>query len=177
LYEVSRICRMPLHTASRASIGKCMSSLQFYNATKKDVLIPWKPTLAEHPKTMYELLIADRGGMIYEPEIGVHEQVAEFDFVSLYPNIMYSNNISAETVLCICCRRNQSQHSRSDTANKIAVPELDYHICEKRKGIVPISLEILLKKRSLYKQLLASTTVDSNRLSQIYDARRTALKW
>ena len=65
-----------------------MSSLQFYNATKKDVLIPWKPTLAEHPKTMYELLIADRGGMIYEPEIGVHEQVAEFDFVSLYPNIM-----------------------------------------------------------------------------------------
>jgi DNA polymerase elongation subunit (family B) len=35
-----------------------------------------------------ELLAADRGGLIFEPEIGVHENVAEFDFVSLYPNIM-----------------------------------------------------------------------------------------
>jgi len=95
LYEVARVCRMPLHTASRASIGKCMSSLQFYNATKNDILIPWKPTLAEHPKTLGELLIADRGGMIFDPEVGIHEQVAEFDYVSLYPNIMYRNNVSA----------------------------------------------------------------------------------
>ena len=85
LYELARICRMPFHTASRASIGKCMSSLQFYHADKKNVLIPWKPTLAEHVKSLDELLIADRGGMILEPWIGVHENVAELDFVSLYP--------------------------------------------------------------------------------------------
>ena len=35
LYEIARICRMPLHTASRASIGKCLSSLQFYYATQE----------------------------------------------------------------------------------------------------------------------------------------------
>jgi DNA polymerase, archaea type len=28
LYEIARICRMPLHTAARASMGKCLSSLQ-----------------------------------------------------------------------------------------------------------------------------------------------------
>jgi DNA polymerase elongation subunit (family B) len=115
LYEVARVYRMPLHTASRASIGKCMSSLQFYNATRNDILIPWKPTLAERPKTLGELLIGDKGGMIFDPEVGVHEQVAEYDFVSLYPNIMYRKNISVVMILCECC---------SQSRTKLKVPEL-----------------------------------------------------
>jgi len=165
LYELARICRLPLHAASRASIGKCMSSLQFYNAMIKDILIPWKPTLAEHPKSLGDLLIADRGGLIFEPIVGVHEKVAELDFVSLYPNIMFKENISAETVICNCC-----SHS------KLRVPELlNYHICEKRRGIVPISLEILLKKRAIYKNKKNATT-DPN-LKKIFGARQTALKW
>lgn len=165
LYELARICRLPLHTASRASIGKCMSSLQFYNATRNDILIPWKPTLTEHPKSLGDLLTADRGGLIFEPIIGVHENVAELDFVSLYPTIMFKKNISAETVICNCCSR-----------SKLHVPELlNYHICEKRRGIVPISLEILLKKRAIYKDKKNSTT--DPKLKKIYDARQTALKW
>ena len=74
-YEVSRVCRLPLHTASRASIGKALSSLQFYHATKEGMLIPWKPVLAESFKSRAELLVADRGGFIFEPELGVHEGV------------------------------------------------------------------------------------------------------
>jgi len=165
LYELARICRLPLHTASRASIGKCMSSLQFYNAMRNDILIPWKPTLTEHPKSLGDLLTADRGGLIFEPIIGVHENVAELDFVSLYPTIMFKKNISAETVICNCC-----SHS------ELRVPQLlNYHICEKRRGIVPISLEILLKKRSIYKDKKNSAT--DSKLKKIYDARQTALKW
>ncbi|MEZ0269020.1 MAG: DNA polymerase domain-containing protein [Nitrososphaeraceae archaeon] len=165
LYELARICRMPFHTASRASIGKCMSSLQFYHADKKNVLIPWKPTLAEHVKGLDELLIADRGGMILEPRIGVHENVAELDFVSLYPTIMQKMNISAETVFCQCC-----------PDSKLQVPGLDnYYRCEKRKGLVPIALEILLSKRKIYKRLRNSTT--DTKLREMYNARQTALKW
>ena len=131
---------MPLHTAARASIGKCLSSLQFYYATKKEILIPWKPTIAEHFKTYDELLTAGRGGFIFEPEIGVHENVAEFDFVSLYPNIMLNKNLSAETIRCSCCPDS-------------ILPELDYNICEKRIGIIPTSLKIVLEKRAKYKRL------------------------
>ena len=165
LYELARICRMPFHTASRASIGKCMSSLQFYHADRKNVLIPWKPTLAEHVKSLEELLIADRGGMIHEPRIGVHENVAELDFVSLYPSIMEKKNISAETVFCQCC-----------PDSKLQVPGLNnYYRCEKRKGLVPTALEILLSKRKMYKQL-RNSAVDT-KLREMYDARQTALKW
>ena len=121
LFEISRLCRMPLHEASRASIGRCLTSLHLYNATKKNLLIPWKPLLNEHPKNMIQLFLADRGGLILEPQIGVHEKVAEFDFISLYPNIMLKRNISAETVSCNCCFDNP----------KFRVPELNFHICNK----------------------------------------------
>ena len=154
---------MPLHTSSRASIGRCLSSLQFCYATKKDLLIPWKPVVIEHFKTIEELLIADRGGFIFEPPPGVHEEVAEFDFVSLYPNIMLQKNISAETVHCLCC-----------PDPKLRVPELDYNICEKKTGMVPTSLKIVLDKRAEYKELLKQTTTDKK---SIYDARQSALKW
>jgi DNA polymerase I len=168
LYEVARACRMPLHTAARASIGKCLSSLQFYYATQKGILIPWKPVIAEHFKTLGDLLIADRGGFIFEPEIGVHEQVAEFDFVSLYPNIMLKKNLSAETVNCDCCC-----HPRS----KLRVPELNYNICQKRIGIIPTSLKIVLEKRAIYKHLLKSEDIDPKLRRIIYDLRQTSLKW
>lgn len=165
LYELSRICRLPLHTASRASIGKCMSSLQFYNADRKNVLIPWKPTMSEHIKTLEELLIADRGGMILEPRIGVHENVAELDFVSLYPSIMEKKNISAETVFCECC-----------PDSDLRVPDLgNYYRCKKRRGLVPTALEILLTKRKTYKRLRNST--NDPELKTVFDARQTALKW
>jgi DNA polymerase-2 len=165
LYELARICRMPFHTASRASIGKCMSSLQFYIADRKNVLIPWKPTLAEHVKSLEELLIADRGGMILEPWIGIYENVAELDFVSLYPSIMEKKNISAETVFCNCC-----------PDSSLRVPGLDnYYRCEKRKGLVPTALEILLAKRKIYKSM-RNSAADAE-LKEIYDARQTAIKW
>ena len=164
LFEISRLCRIPLHEASRASIGKCLTSLHIYNATKNDLLIPWKPVLNEHPKNMMELFIADRGGLILEPEDGVYEKVAEFDFVSLYPNIMLKRNISAETVSCECCFDNP----------KFIVPEVNYHICNK-KGLIPPSLKIVLEKRLMYKDLKNKSTDPS--LKNLYDKRQSALKW
>jgi len=162
-YEVSRVCRLPLHTASRASIGKALSSLQFYHATKEGMLIPWKPVLAESFKSRAELLVADRGGFIFEPELGVHEGVAELDFNSLYPSIMMKKNISAETVRCACC---------PDSANR--VPELDWNVCERRRGIVPRAVEVIVKKRLEYKRLEKASEGEERAR---YESRRNALKW
>ena len=163
LFELSRICRMPLHTSSRASIGKALSSLQFYHASKIDLLVPWKPTLVEHFKDRNELLMADRGGFVFEPKIGVHENVGELDFSALYPNIMYRKNISAETVRCACC---------PDSNNR--VPELDWNVCKKRDGIVPLAIKIIVEKRLHYKELKRTAKgADYDR----YNARQAALKW
>ena len=163
LFELSRICRMPMQTSSRASIGKALSSLQFYHASKTDLLVPWKPTLAESFKNRNELLVADRGGFIFEPRVGVHENVGELDFSALYPNIMYRKNISAETVRCPCC---------PDSDNR--VPELGWNVCKKRTGIVPQAIKIIVEKRLRYKELKNATTGATH---DRYNARQAALKW
>jgi DNA polymerase elongation subunit (family B) len=94
----------------------------------------------------------------------IHDQVGEIDFSSMYPSLMAKYNISAETVLCGCC-------SESD----VRFPELGFHICEKKQGIVPQVLDFAVKKRLLYKKLVKETPDET--LREVYDKRQSALKW
>ena len=164
LIEIARTCRVPLHTAARNSIGSSMSSLQFYQAIKDDVLIPRNKSIPEAFKSAYELLVGDRGGFVYEPKVGAHDYVGEVDFSSMYPSIMANNNISAETVLCKCC---PDSHLR--------IPELNYHICNKRTGIVPKTLRFVVEKRLYYKRMKKEAS--DPHLREVYDKRQIALKW
>lgn len=78
--------------------------------------------------------------------------------------IMLTENLSGETVHCRCC-----------PGSKNRVPELGYNICEKRMGIVPRSLKLLLEKRQRYKELKHTTA--NPKLRCIYEMRQAALKW
>jgi len=164
LIEVSRTCRMPPRRVVNTTIGTCMTSLQLYQAVQEKVLIPWKKYEAEAFKTAWELLLADRGGFIFEPKPGVYDHVGEIDFSSMYPYLMWSRNISPETIGCSCC-----------PDSKLQVPELDYNICEKRTGIVPKVLRLLLTKRSAYKRM--RDEAQEAQLRRRYDQRQAALKW
>jgi DNA polymerase elongation subunit (family B) len=164
LFEVARTCIIPLQRASRTTIGTSMTSLQLYHAVKAGVLIPWNKNEPEEWKNGNELIVADRGGFIYEPQFGLHESVGELDFSSLYPTIMHKLNLSGETVRCKCCPN--STHR---------VPELGWNICEQWEGIASRSLDILLMKRGLYKKYKKEAPDPPTRLR--YDQRQAALKW
>ncbi|KXB04320.1 hypothetical protein AKJ49_02225 [candidate division MSBL1 archaeon SCGC-AAA382A03] len=164
LIELARITRTPLQKTARSSIGSAMTNLQLYWARENEVLIPWRKSEPEEFKTAYKLLKADRGGFIHTPEIGLHEDVAEIDFSSFYPKMMEEYNISPETILCDCCPNSEKR-----------VPELDYNICEKRKGLIPQVLKPVLEKRKKYKKLIAKNTETG--LGEVYDDRQEALKW
>jgi DNA polymerase elongation subunit (family B) len=163
LYELARVCRMPLHSVSRSTIGRALTSMQFYIAHKRKLLVPWKPANLEKVKTIKELLVADRGGLIIEPKVDVHEKVAEFDFVSLYPSIITKLNVGADTINCDCC-----PHSKN------IVPELDYRICKKRRGLVAESLEVPLQNRKEYKHFRKLATDDKS--WAIFDSRQGILR-
>lgn len=170
LVEISRICRMSPQIASRSTIGKCLSSLYFYNASKKDVLIPWKPITSELFKSFYQLLKVDKGGTVLESKPGAYNKVAEFDFVSLYPNIMLKKNISSETINCKCCKEKKD--------NKVPGLENAYHSCRKETGIVPLSLRTVLERRLEYKRRkLERITGNDVGLKNKYNNRQDALKW
>jgi DNA polymerase I len=163
LYEIARVCRVPLHTISRSTIGRALTSMQFYLAHKRKLLVPWKPASLEKVKTIKELMVADRGGLILEPRVGVYENVVEFDFVSLYPSIITKLNVGADTINCDCC-----------PGSKNIVPELGYRICEKRKGLVAESLEVPLQNRKEYKYFRKLTTDDKS--WAIFDSRQGILR-
>ena len=103
LIQIARIGQMPLQQAARSSPGTLITSMQLARAVADGILIPWRKAEPEHFKTAAELLTIDKGGLTFMPPIGLHTQVAEVDFASMYPAIMAVHNISPETVNCPCC--------------------------------------------------------------------------
>lgn len=165
LFEVARLSRIPVQRIARRSIGMGISSIQLDCAWREGYLIPWKKTYPEAWKTARQLLKADRGGLVYAPETGFHENVVELDFVSMYPSIMSRFNVSPETVNCECCDNG-------------CVPEIGYTICEKRRGLVSRTLEPIISKRVEYKAVRkrAKANGDAALYNQC-DRRQDALKW
>ena len=160
--EVARVSRVPLQRLCRVTIGGALQSIQYYNAYKLDHLIPPFKKSPEGFRNGMDLIINDRGGHIFEPLIGVFDQVAELDFSSMYPSLMANLNISSETINCQCCK---------DDGTGVKVPGTNFHICTKRQGIISKSISLPLRKRLECKEY--NKTHDDLR----YKFTDIALKW
>ena len=163
LFELARLSKIPVQRLARLSTGTCISSMQVEVALRDNHLIPYRKHVAEDFKDGLELLTIDKGGLTYAPVLGFHDQVAELDFASMYPTLMRDYNLSPETINCPCC------------PDAPRVPETGYRVCQRRRGLVPKALDLILEKRRLYKQRkrAALTRVDF----EINDRKQTALKW
>ncbi|MDD1767959.1 MAG: hypothetical protein LUQ27_05285, partial [Methanomassiliicoccales archaeon] len=162
LIDLSRLCGIPVQDLSRLSPGSAISAMQVNEALRTGHLVLWKKNLPERFKTARELIVCDRGGFIYEPSVGIHDDIVEVDFASLYPSIMVRYNISPETVMCECCPESSK-----------VVPEIGYRICEKRIGLIPRVLEPIIKRRLTFKRLMKA----DGRRREIYEQRSKILKW
>lgn len=163
LLDISRCSNITLQVLSRVGPGTAISQIQVNKAREKGYLIPWKKNIPEDWKTAKDLLISDRGGLILDPIVGLHEDVVELDFASLYPNIMLKYNISPETMLCTCCR----------TVPYCVVPQLGYHICSIKRGLLPEVLEPILFRRFCYKARSKNKKFDK----ELYRELQQAWKW
>ncbi|UCG68476.1 MAG: hypothetical protein JSV09_11770 [Thermoplasmata archaeon] len=162
LIDLARLSCIPVQDMSRLSPGSAISAMQVNCAQKDGYLILWKKNVPEDFKTAKELIVADRGGLLFEPVVGVHEGVVEVDFTSLYPNIMARYNLSPETVMCDCC-----------PDSKMRVPELLYHVCEKRRGLIPRVVGPIVQRRIAFKKLM-KTQPESK---EMYKQKADILKW
>ncbi|RPJ40520.1 MAG: hypothetical protein EHM21_14545, partial [Chloroflexi bacterium] len=163
LLEMTRVTGLPLQTAARVSPGTGISSIQMQTALRLHILVPWQKQQVEEIKSSFDLFTADQGGLVYQPVLGVHRNVAEIDFISMYPAIMVYCNISPETL-------------DGAWAGGEPVPELNLSIDNSREGLVPQALGPLLKKRVALKQRFADMPAWDARRRR--DKRRaSALKW
>ncbi len=161
IIELSRISRIPLGRVARASPGTIISAMEMEYAWKRNILIPFKKRHSEAFKRADQLVVSDKGGLVYMPPPGTFENVCELDFASMYPTLMVEYNISPETLLCSCCGERK-------------VPETGTHTCVKRRGLIPSVLEPVVERRRWYKRMREGSTGKERRT---YNARQTALKW
>jgi DNA polymerase elongation subunit (family B) len=198
LLEIARIAKLPVQRAARCTIGTSLSSMQLDVAEQDGVLIPLHKQQTEDFRDGMSLLVADKGGIVYTPELGWHENVGEVDFVSMYPAIMVHYNVSPETVNCECCaptpmrnaefgmRKKEDLFKESIPSSEsriphparrpaLVVPEIGHHLCTQRRGLVPRVLERILHKRGEYKRL--AKTVPDARRAATYKRRCSAHKW
>jgi DNA polymerase-2 len=203
LIQIARIGQIPLQQAARSSPGTLITSMQLARAVVDGILIPWRKAEPEHFKTAGELLTIDKGGLSFMPPIGLHTQVAEVDFASMYPTIMAIHNISPETVNCPCCagtievgdgargsgnsfpltggwegslRGDRGLHLQKNppVLPSTLVPETGYRLCRRREGLVPRTLRPIL---ALREQLKARARELAPEAARPYKERQTALKW
>ncbi|GAB7011740.1 type B DNA-directed DNA polymerase [Halolamina salina] len=150
----------PLQEASWASIGNILTAIQIREALDRDVLVPWRAWRPEFFKSAATLEEADRGGYTFSPDVGVHENVHELDFSSLYPNIMCTRNISPETVCCDCHPERQD------------VSGLGYSICPE-PGYLPDVLQPLIDDRDEIKRRIREEDGDT----EVLEGASSAIKW
>jgi len=98
LTEECRFTLAPPDLASRWAAGRKIDSRQCYEALRRDILIPKLRNYPKHGMTLKQVLYQDRGSLVFAPVVGLHENVAELDYESMFPNILIARNISYETV-------------------------------------------------------------------------------
>jgi DNA polymerase II len=163
LFELARLAKIPIQRIARVSTGTCISAMQLEVAIRENYLVPYRKHQAEEFKTAEELLVIDKGGLTFQPVLGMHEEVAELDFSSMYPTIMTQFNLSPETLDCLCC------------PEAPRVPEARYRVCQKRLGLIPKTLKAVLAKRTYYKYQKKHSSDPVIRA--IADRKQCALKW
>jgi DNA polymerase II len=170
VYELARVTSLSGQSVARLSPGSGISAMQMVTAMRLGIMVPWHKQQAERPKSALELMHADQGGLVYQPLIGLHRDVAEVDFISMYPSIMRHFNISPETVF------EPKTQGEEQNAKLERVSELGLWVDQETAGLIPQTLAPLLDKRLELKLRLASLpSWDPRR--QTYKAQATAHKW
>jgi DNA polymerase-2 len=162
IFEIARLSQRPVQDTARTSTGSAISAMQVSTAYRRDYLIPWRKRQPETFKTALDLLQSDQGGLTYQPIKGLHFEVGELDFVSMYPAIMVAYNISYETVHCDCCPDSR-------------VPQIGYSMCKKRRGLIPLTLELLVQKKIALQKAKRNAKTDAER--EHYRRLISAIKW
>ncbi|MFX0163569.1 MAG: DNA-directed DNA polymerase, partial [Candidatus Hodarchaeota archaeon] len=88
--QMASIIGMPVDQVMSASTGARVEQYLMHQAFKRKELIPNAKQRKHVPYV---------GGLVLKPEPGLHDNVAVFDFSSMYPNIMIQYNISPDTYI------------------------------------------------------------------------------
>jgi DNA polymerase elongation subunit (family B) len=73
-----------------------LDSRNCYELIQRGFVIPRSHNSHERIRTLDQIIAKDKGGMIFSPRIGLHENVAVLDYENEYVNLILKHNLSYE---------------------------------------------------------------------------------
>lgn len=163
IFSISRLTGQLPFDVTRFTYGQLVENYLIREAFRRDILAPNRPKRSVINKRRSETPF--QGGFVYEPEEGIYENIALFDFRSLYPSIALSYNISPDTWDVEGC---EDKHLVEVKGNK-------YEFCQEEIGFIPDVLRKLLKERYKLKKEMKDLEEGTEEYKEVY-ARQYGLK-
>ena len=160
--ELTRIIGQPLFDVSRMATGQQAEWFLVKQAYFDDEVVPNKQGSNFADRANAE---DNEGGYVREPETGLHENLVQFDFRSLYPSIIISKNISPD-VLEYGEVENEEDYYIS--------PEHGLKFKKSPRGFIPSVIDKILQERFRIKREMKASTDETERKS--LDVQQQAIK-
>ena len=165
IIEIVKIVGIPIYDVNRMGFSQLVEWYIIKQSPQFNEISPNKPHYDEVQKRR---LNTYQGAFVFEPKPGLYNDIAVFDFRSLYPTIISSHNIGLDTIDCICCK-NTSKITPGDDSDK-------HYFCEKKRGFIPILIEDLITRRIRIKEILKQEGHDMTEKLLFLNARQNSLK-
>ena len=133
--ELTRIIGQPLFDVSRMATGQQAEWFLVKQAYFDGEVVPNKQGSNFADRANAE---DNEGGYVKEPETGLHENLVQFDFRSLYPSIIISKNISPD-VMVLGDVENEDDYNIS--------PEHGLKFKKSPQGFIPSVIDKILQER------------------------------
>ncbi len=154
--EFVKVTSLPITEVNRVGYSQLVEWFIIKHTKDFNELIPNKPGSDEINRRKMRRY---KGAFVFEPKPGVYDNIAVFDFRSLYPTIISSHNIGPGTINCKCCLDNK-------------VPGEAMHVCKRVKGFIPNLIDDLIRRRLRVKEILKN----AKEKNILLEARSESLK-
>jgi DNA polymerase I len=156
--QLSGLVGLPLDHVGTAAVGFRVESFLMKYAQKIGELIPRR---IEQPYRPYA------GGIVLQPEAGLHDNIAVLDFKSMYPNLMITYNLSPDTYV--------SPKDSTPRDKVYEAPEVKHRFLKEPSGFYKEVLAYLIKTRNEIREKMKRTRRESTEY-RVLDARQKAVK-
>ena len=160
--ELTRIIGQPLFDVSRMATGQQAEWFLVKQAYFDNEVVPNKQgsNFADRAAAS-----DNEGGYVREPEKGLHENLVQFDFRSLYPSIIISKNISPD-VMTLDEVDNPDEYNIS--------PEHGVKFRKTPQGFIPSVIDKILQERFRIKREMKASDNETER--KALDVQQQAIK-
>ncbi len=151
--ELTRIIGQPLFDVSRMATGQQAEWFLVKQAYFDGEVVPNKQGANFLDRANAE---DNEGGYVREPETGLHENLVQFDFRSLYPSLIISKNISPD-VMVLGDVENEDDYNIS--------PEHGLKFKKSPQGFIPSVIDKILQERFRIKREMKESQDETEKKS------------